>query len=197
MKTFHLAVPLALASLLAVVPAASAQARDWQPITGHESMVLATCSDGSQVISADLSDPRRNRFVMEPILDQDGNVTGMLLMLKYAGYFAHSVSDELIWGSGTDRIVMDFVTGTETHTGNRWTVAIEGEGWVVKEAGQITTRHDRRVRPRPHRPQRDRMGATLPLLRCDGLTPDRRAQVGWDTPPARGVDPGRDGHHGA
>ena len=135
---FLLALPLALTSLVTAVPAASAQARDWQPITGHESMVLATCSDGSQVISADLSDPRRNRYVMEPILDQDGNVTGMLLMLKYAGYFAHSVSDELIWGSGTDRIVMDFVTGTETHTGNRWNVAIEAEGWVVKEAGQIT-----------------------------------------------------------
>lgn len=129
---------LALAGLLAAAVPAPAQALQWQPIEGHGGLVLATCADGSQVLSRLTTDPRRNRFATTPVLDDDGNLTGMVLMLKYAGDFVHSTTGRTVSGSGTDRVVIDFVAGTDTHTGNRWTVTLRGEGWVVKQAGRVT-----------------------------------------------------------
>jgi hypothetical protein len=121
-----------------IAPATSAQARDWQPIEGHAGLVLATCSDGSQVLSTMPTDPRRNRYSMQDVVDADGSVTGMVLMLKYAGGASHSTTGRTITGSGVDRIVFDFLTGDQTSTGGRWTVTLAGEGWVIKDAGRVT-----------------------------------------------------------
>lgn len=139
MKLSRLVAAVTTAGLYALVaPGAPAHALEWQPIEGHGGLVLATCADGSQILSGDHADPRRNRYAEEPVLDADGNMTGLVLMLKYAGSFTHSTTGRTIDGSGTDRIVFDFVNGTDTHTGGRWTVTVAGAGWVVKEAGRIT-----------------------------------------------------------
>lgn len=132
------ATAVTAASAALVVAGAPAQAREWHPIEGHGGLVLATCSDGSQILSGDHSDPRRNRYAADPVVDADGNTTGLVLMLKYAGSFTHSTTGRTLDGSGTDRIVFDFENGTDTHTGGRWTVTVAGAGWVVKEAGRIT-----------------------------------------------------------
>ena len=131
------AVSLAAAGLVALT-ATPADAREWLPIEGHDQIVLATCSDGSQVLSALASDPRRNRFSTDFIVDADGNTTGMVLMLKYTGGATHSTTGETITGKGVDRIVFDFVTGGQTSTGGRWTVNLAGEGWVIKDAGRVS-----------------------------------------------------------
>lgn len=138
MNISRLTAAAAITAVAVIAPATSAHAREWHPIEGHAGLVLATCSDGSQVLSAMATDPRRNRYSQEPILDADGNMVGLLLMLKYAGGYVHSTTGQTLLGSGTDRIVLDFVNGTETHTGNRWTVTLAGRGWVIKEAGTIT-----------------------------------------------------------
>lgn len=138
MKLSHTIVSVAAAGLVAVTAAAPAHAREWLPIEGHDQLVLATCSDGSQILSAMVTDPRRNRYSMEFSVDEQGNPTGMVLMLKYAGGATHSTTGQTIVGSGVDRIVFDFVTGDQTSTGGRWTVNLEGEGWVVKDAGRVT-----------------------------------------------------------
>ncbi|MFM6850277.1 MAG: hypothetical protein ACKOVB_14380 [Terrabacter sp.] len=137
MKHTHTSAALALTALLALAAPSPAQALQWEPIEGHDGLVLATCADGSQVLSG-LTDSRRNRFAFTPVLDDDGVMTGAVLVLKYAGDFVHSTTGRTVSGSGTDRVVMDFVAGTDSHTGNRWTVTVRGEGWVVKEAGRIT-----------------------------------------------------------
>lgn len=138
MNLSRLAAAAALIAVAVIAPATSAQAREWHPIEGHADLVLATCSDGSQVLSAMPSEPRRNRYSMDFVVDEDGNTTGMVLMLKYAGGATHSTTGQTITGSGVDRIVMDFVTGDQTSTGGRWTVNLAGEGWVIKDAGRIT-----------------------------------------------------------
>lgn len=139
MKLARTLALMASASLLVLAaPTAPAHAREWHPIEGHGSLVLATCADGSQVLSGDHADPRRNRYSVEHRYDADGTMTGMVLMLKYATDFRHSTTGRTVAGSGTDRIVFDFAAGTETHTGGRWTVTVAGSGWVVKEAGRIT-----------------------------------------------------------
>lgn len=128
----------AVAAGLLALAAAPAQAREWFPIEGHDQLVLATCSDGSQVLSSLVTDPRRNRYSMDFLVDADGTTTGMVLMLKYAGGATHSTTGRTIEGSGVDRVVVDFVTGDQTSTGGRWTVNLAGEGWVVKDAGRVT-----------------------------------------------------------
>ncbi|GAB3039996.1 hypothetical protein GCM10011376_36280 [Nocardioides flavus (ex Wang et al. 2016)] len=138
MKLSHTIVAVAAVGLFATTAAAPAQAREWLPIEGHDQLVLATCSDGSQVLSAMITDLRRNRYSMDFVVDRDGNTTGVVLMLKYAGGATHSTTGQTIEGSGVDRIVVDFVTGDQTSAGGRWTVNLAGEGWVVKEAGRIT-----------------------------------------------------------
>ena len=139
MKLSRLLAAVTTAGLLSfAAPGAPASAREWLPIEGHSGLVLATCADGSQILSGDHSDPRRNRYAQEPVLDASGNMTGLVLRLKYAGSFTHSATGQTIDGSGTDRIVFDFVNGTETHTGGRWTVTVAGAGWVIKEVGRIT-----------------------------------------------------------
>lgn len=140
MKPSRLAVATGLAAVVATSTATPAQAqpREWLPIERHDQIVLATCSDGSQVLSTIPTDPRRNRYSMDYLFDDDGNPVGMVLMLKYAGGAVHSTTGQTITGSGVDRIVFDFVTGSQTSTGGRWTVNLAGEGWVVKDAGRIT-----------------------------------------------------------
>ena len=137
MKLARTIVAVAVAGLVALT-ATPAQAREWLPIEGHDQLVLATCSDGSQILSALVTDPRRNRYSMEFVVDDEGATTGMVLMLKYAGGATHSTTGRTIVGSGVDRIVFDFVTGDQTSTGGRWTVNLAGEGWVIKDAGRIT-----------------------------------------------------------
>jgi hypothetical protein len=137
MKLARTAVSVAAAGLVALA-ATPAQAREWLPIEGHDGMVLATCSDGSQILSAVPAEPRRNRYSMDFVVDEDGTTTGMVLMLKYAGGAIHSTTGQTITGSGVDRIVFDFLTGDQTSSGGRWTVNLAGEGWVIKDAGRIT-----------------------------------------------------------
>lgn len=138
MKLSRTAASVAAAGLFALSAAAPADAREWLPIEGHDQLVLATCSDGSQILSALVNDPRRNRYSMTPLVDADGSTTGMVLMLKYAGGVTHSTTGETIEGSGVDRIVFDFVTGNTTSSGGRWTINLAGEGWVIKDAGRVT-----------------------------------------------------------
>ena len=138
MKLSRTIVSVAAAGLVAATAAAPAQAREWLPIEGHDQLVLATCSDGSQILSAMATDPRRNRYSMDFVVDDQGNTTGMVLMLRYAGGATHSTTGQTITGSGVDRIVFDFLTGDQTSVGGRWTVNLAGEGWVVKDAGRVT-----------------------------------------------------------
>lgn len=138
MKLSRTAASVAAAGLFALSTAAPADAREWLPIDGHDQLVLATCSDGSQVLSALVTDPRRNRYSMTPVVDADGTTTGMVLMLKYAGGATHSTTGQTVEGSGVDRIVFDFVSGDTTSSGGRWTINLAGEGWVVKDAGRVT-----------------------------------------------------------
>lgn len=137
MKLARTVVSVAAAAVLALT-ATPAQAREWLPIEGHDQLVLATCSDGSQVLSSLATDPRRNRYSLDFVVDADGTTTGMVLMLKYAGGATHSTTGRTVEGSGVDRIVLDFVSGSQTSTGGRWTVTLAGEGWVIKDAGRIT-----------------------------------------------------------
>lgn len=137
MKLARTIVSVAAAAVVALTTT-PAQAREWLPIEGHDQLVLATCSDGSQVLSSLVTDPRRNRYSMDFVVDADGTTTGMVLMLKYAGGATHSTTGRTIEGSGVDRIVFDFVSGGQTSTGGRWTVNLAGEGWVIKDAGRIT-----------------------------------------------------------
>ena len=138
MKISRTIVSVAGSAAVALTTAAPAQAREWHPIEGHDALVLATCSDGSEVLSSIVADPRRNRYSMQDVVDAGGTTTGMVLMLKYAGGATHSTTGQTIEGSGVDRIVFDFVTGDQTSTGGRWTVNLAGEGWVIKDAGRIT-----------------------------------------------------------
>lgn len=138
MKLSYTIVAAAAAGLLATTAAAPAQAREWHPIEGHDQLVLATCSDGSQILSSLVTDPRRNRYSVDFVVDADGTTTGMVLMLKYAGGATHSTTGRTIEGSGVDRVVIDLVTGDQTSTGGRWTVTLAGEGWVIKDAGRVT-----------------------------------------------------------
>lgn len=138
MKLSRTIVSVAGAAVVTLTTAAPTQARDWHPIEGHDALVLATCSDGSEVLSSIVADPRRSRYSMQDVVDADGTTTGMVLMLKYVGGATHSTTGQTIEGSGVDRIVFDYVTGDQTSTGGRWTVNLAGEGWVIKEAGRIT-----------------------------------------------------------
>lgn len=138
MKLARTIVSATAAAAAVALSAPAAQAREWLPIEGHDQLVLATCSDGSQVLSTLVTDPRRNRYSMDFLVDADGTTTGMVLMLKYAGGATHSTTGQTIVGSGVDRIVFDFVSGDQTSAGGRWTVNLAGEGWVIKDAGRIT-----------------------------------------------------------
>jgi hypothetical protein len=136
--TVSAVAPLVGAAALVLSTAMPSQGREWHPIEGHDQLVLATCSDGSEVLSAIVTDPRRSRYSVQDVVAADGTVTGMVLMLKYAGGATHSTTGRTITGSGVDRIVLDFTTGSQTSTGGRWTVNLAGEGWVIKDAGRIT-----------------------------------------------------------
>ena len=137
MKLARTIVSVAAVAVVALTTT-PAQAREWLPIEGHDQLVLATCSDGSQVLSSLITEPRRNRYSMDLVVDADGTTTGLVLMLKYAGGATHSTTGRTVVGSGVDRIVFDFVSGSQTSTGGRWTVNLAGEGWVIKDAGRIT-----------------------------------------------------------
>jgi len=137
-KLSRTAASVSAAGLFALSTAVPAEAREWLPIEGHDGMVLATCSDGSQILSAIPDAPWRNRYSMDFVVDEQGSTTGMVLMLKYAGGATHSTTGRTIEGSGVDRVVFDFVTGDQTSSGGRWTVNLAGEGWVIKDAGRIT-----------------------------------------------------------
>ena len=83
MKLSRTAAQTAIAGHVAAATAAPAHAqpREWLPIEGHDQMVLATCSDGSKVLSTIPADPRRNRYSMDYRFDAEGNPIGVVLLL--------------------------------------------------------------------------------------------------------------------
>lgn len=132
MKLSRILVAAAAAGALALGPTTAASAVVWHPIEGHDGLVLATCADGSQILSG----ATIGRYAETPVLDADGTMTGLVLMLKYSLEFVHSTTGQVIDGTGNSRIVFDFVDGVHTDTGNYRTVTMAGEGWVLKEAGR-------------------------------------------------------------
>ena len=84
MNLSRLAAAAALTAVAVIAPATSAQAREWHPIEGHADLVLATCSDGSQVLSAMPSEPRRNRYSMD-FVTGDQTSTGGRWTVNLAG----------------------------------------------------------------------------------------------------------------
>lgn len=132
MKLSRIAAAVGAAVLIPVAGAMPASAREWYPIEGHDDLLLATCSDGSEIHSA----PADGRYSMSPILDSDGNEVGMLLKLRYDLAMVHD-SGQVIHGNGVANITFDYVGGTSVTTGGGRNVHIKGDGWVLKEAGRV------------------------------------------------------------
>lgn len=140
MKLSRLVAAAAVAAFVPVATALPASAREWHPIEGHDDLLLATCSDGSEIRSA----PADGRYSMSPILDADGNETGMLLKLRYDLAMIHD-SGQVIHGNGVANITFDWATSTSVATGGGRNVHIKGDGWVLKEAGRVVATLDNEI----------------------------------------------------
>ena len=125
-----LAVATAGAALALVAAPASAGPRE--PISGHDPFVIATCAGGEEVVAGVVGWVNNSRDLVDP----DGNVTGTVINISYRLSSTLSSTGEVFWSKGTARIALDFLDGSVTETGNSRTLALPGQGWVIKSAGR-------------------------------------------------------------
>ena len=108
---------------LSAAPAEAAGAR--QPITGHDPFVGAVCSGGEQIVFSVES----GYFTERP------TDTGVAINMHYRLRATLETTGETVGYRGSQRVVLDFVAGTITESGNGRTMTLPGEGWTVKTAG--------------------------------------------------------------
>lgn len=122
----------AVVVLVGAMNAPAAHAGNRVEIGGdHQNVIVAWCADGAHVDGPlDGSYSEHSRF------HRQGNLISLALTMEYKMTWTLSTTGASVYPHGTRHLMLDFIEGTITDTGNYRTLTVEGEGRVLKHAGR-------------------------------------------------------------